>query len=744
METHIGARRAPGRSFIAPFALILCTVLSAASARSEEQGAISGKVTSSTGDAAPDARVTLVELRRRTSTDPQGAFRFDRVPVGTYLLEVVSPRFGSAVVTAPVAAGQTVEIAVRLDLTVHHEDIVVSASPYARGASSVAVPVTVVDGVDLQAAIQPTLGETLAREPGVSATSFSPGVSRPVIRGQGGDRIRVLEDGIGVGDASNVSEDHAVAFDPMSAERIEVVRGPATLLYGSNATGGIVNVLDGRIPTEPAEHPIAGSFEARYGSNADEGAGLLSLDGGAGPFGWHLDGLKRSTDDFESPDGVLTNSDLETEQGTAGASWVGKTGYAGASWGRFETNYGIPNPDEPVRIDMQQDRVDLKGEYTSPFGIFSGLKVRAGRVDYEHSEIEDTGEVGATFFNDAWEGRIELAHRQVGRFRGAFGAQYYSRDFEVEGEEAFVPPTTTRNSAIFAFEEITAGAVTFEVGARFESQDNTADDLSAPDRSFNGVSGSGGLVWRVPHDCSLAFTLSRSERLPSAEELYANGPHLATFEFQVGDPNLSTETGLTYDLSFRRSKGAITGSVGLFFIDYNGYIFLSPTGNQIDIDPPNGEFVPEFVYTQVDSAFRGAEAHVDIDLYHADPRHVTLEVGADTVRAEDNVSGEPLPRITPTRYSLGVRYRGPMLWALVEGRRTEDQTRTAPLETPTEGYTWLNAALGWRLLAAGLVHDFILRGTNLTDELARNHVSPLKDIVPLPGRDVSLSYRLTF
>jgi iron complex outermembrane receptor protein len=253
----------------------------------------------------------------------------------------------------------------------------------------------------------------------------------------------------------------------------------------------------------------------------------------------------------------------------------------------------------------------------------------------------------------------------------------------------------------------------------------------------------------MPKDYALALTVSHSERLPTAEELYANGPHLATFEFQIGDPNLISETGLTYDLSFRRTAGAVTGSLSLFRTDYRDFIFLSPSGtcaltDGTPVPCTDPAAVPVFNYIQTDADFHGAEAHLDIDLYHQDPRHLTLEIGGDTVQAEEHVSNDPLPRITPDRYSLGVHYRGPRLWGLVEGRRTRDQTRIAPLETPTDGYTFLNLTVGWRLLAGGLVHDFILRGTNLTDELARNHISPLKDIVPLPGRDVGLSYRLTF
>jgi len=755
MESHsVGARRARVRFAFAVSSVLLSLALGhpflIPATAAEGTGSIHGKVHESGGGPAPGAKVTIVELRRSAQADAQGAFAFEDVPAGTWLLEIVSPKFGSAVVTAPVTAGQTASLEVRLDLTVHHEDIVVSAGPLVASASSVAAPVTVLDGPELQAQIQPTLGETLAREPGVSATSFSPGVSRPVIRGQGGDRIRVLEDGIGAGDASNVSEDHAVAYDPLLSDRIEVVRGPATLLYGSNATGGVVNVFDGRVPSEANPEAIAGSFEARYGSNAGEGDGVLNLDGGVKQFGWHLDALKRSTGDFSSGDGRMVNSDIDSKQGNAGASWTGDKGYIGASWGRFETNYGIPDPDEPVRIDMHQDRIDLRGEYTQPVGFLSGIKVRAGKTNYEHAEIESTGEVGATFFNHAWEGRVEFTHKQVGRFRGAFGVQYYSRDFEVVGDEAFVPPTLTRNGAVFGFEQIAAGKnLTFELGARYENQNNTADSPVDPDRSFNGVSGSGAVVYRMPRDYALAFTVSHSERLPTAEELYANGPHLATFEFQIGDPNLSSETGLSYDLTFRRTAGRVSGSLSLFKTDYSDFVFLAPSGLCALVDGTpvpctDPDAIPVFNYLQTDADFHGAEAHVDIDLFHKDPQHVTLEIGGDTVRADEHSTDSPLPRITPDRYSLGVRYSGPKIWGLIEGRRTQDQTRIAPNETPTDGYTFVNLAVGYRIVSGGLVHDIVLRGTNLTDELARNHISPLKDIVPLAGRDVGVSYRLTF
>jgi iron complex outermembrane receptor protein len=710
-------------------------------AAAEGTGVIEGVVTVPTGEPLAGAEAVLIDLNRRTKTDATGTFRFEDVPPGRYLIEVVSRTAGSSITQVEVIAGQTARATMTIDLTVHHEDVVVSATPYGREASSLARPVAVIDGVDLQGEIQPTLGETLARESGVSSTSYSPGASRPVIRGQGGDRIRILEEGIGVGDASNVSEDHAVAFDPLGAERIEIVRGPATLLYGSNAVGGLVNVIDSRIPDHVPDTPVEGIAEVRYGSNAEDGAAALALTGGGKRFAWHADALARDSGDAETPEGTLVNSDIDSAHGTLGASWVAEKGYAGVSFGSFNTEYGIPNPAEPVRIDMMQDRWDFKGAYTEPLGIFRGIKVRFGTTDYEHAEVEDTGEVGNRFFNKAWEGRVELNHKQAGRFTGAFGMQISERDFEAVGEEAFVPPTLTQNRALFAVEEIAAGDVTFDLGLRYEDQDNEASDPLLPQRSFNGLSASAGAVWNLPHACSLAFTAASSSRLPSAEELYANGPHLATFQFQVGDPTLDKETGLGFDLAFRRGEGKVTGEVSLFTHDFDKYIFLSPTGNFVDVD---GELLPEFMYVQTDASFRGAEARIDFELMHLEPHHLELELSGDMVRAEEDASGQPLPFIPPYRAAVGLHYRGQRLWGYVEGRWTDGQDRVAAFETPTEGYTWLNASLGWRVVGAGAVHDFILRGLNLTDRLSRNHISALKDIVPLPGRDLSLSYRITF
>jgi iron complex outermembrane receptor protein len=708
----------------------------------EAPGSIRGTVKNNLGALVPGAQVSLVELRLRARTDAEGKFHFDSVAPGTYLLQVTSPEFGSALVQVAVSAGAESPADIALELSVHREDLVVSTSPYSRSAYEVSQPVAVLDGPDLQAASQPTLGETLSAEPGVTATSYAPGASRPVLRGLGGDRIRVLDDGLGVGDASNVSEDHAVAATPLGAERIEIVRGAATLLYGSNAVGGVVNVLDGRIPDHVPERAIEGAVEARYGTAADDRAGALALDGGVGAFAWHAEGQAEKTDDVETPIGTLANSASETTSGSAGISAVGSRGFLGVSYTRLDTTYGIPT-DEGIQIDMGQDRYDLTGELTIPSGFLRSVRARIGHSDYEHAEIEPGGEIGTRFQNDSWEGRVELPHRQAGPFKGAFGIQALTRDFVAIGEEAFVPPTKTDSQALFVFEEIGSGKVSFEAGARYEVQASkaTANELfldPGPDRDFSGLSGSGAVVFKPVPDITVSLTASHATRMPTPEELYANGPHLATFQFVVGDPDLDEETSDGIDLSFRKRSGRVAAEIELFANRYDGFIFLSPTGDFDD------EGLPVFQYEQADASFQGGEAHVDIELFHREPHHVQLELGADLVRGELSEADEPLPRIPPVRASLGIRYQGARFWGLVEGRWTDEQDRVAPFETTTDGYTMLNAVLGYRLVAGRSVHDIVLRGKNLTDELARNHVSPLKDEVPLPGRDAMLSYRLTF
>ena len=721
-------------------AFIALLLLHATVTLAQTSGSVRGVVTTNTSQPASSVEVQLVDLHRTTTTDSQGNYSFTNVPAGRHLLQATHPRYGSSTNAISVSGDTTVNV--MLDLAIHREEIVVSATGDPRAASELTQAVESVSGQELQARQQPTLGETLAQQPGVSSTGFVPGASRPIIRGFGGDRIRVLEDGVGVGDASNVSQDHNVSIDPVNAESIEIVRGPSTLLYGSNAVGGVVNVLDNRVPmTQPGE-ALSGTVDLRGSSNASEKNGHLSLTGGQGMFAWQGSVNKRTTDDYETPIGTLFNSDIDSKSASVGGSLVGSRGFAGISYSSYDTDYGISEagpdvePDDIVRIDMRNRRWDVKSELTMDNSALSRLRFRLGRTNYRHSEVVN-GDPEATFFNKSTEARLEATHRDLGPLHGAFGVQLSNRDFRVDSEEGLLPPTETKNRAVFLFEEAGQGQWRFQFGGRYEKQDVgvTAEDL--PNRSFSGLSGSGGLLFVPNGDFTIALSLSHSSRLPVAEELYFNGPHEATFQFQIGDPNLKKESGNGVDLAFRKRTGIVTGEISLFTQRFDGYIFENPTGDVED------DF-PVFVFTQRDATFRGAEGHADIELLHRDPNHLVLELMADYVRATLAGGGAALPFIPPTRYGAALRYQGSALYAFGEVRRASSQTRVAEFETTTPGYTLVNAAVGYRFIVASTVHDLMLRGSNLTDELAYNHSNPLKDVVPLPGRDYTLSYRLTF
>jgi iron complex outermembrane receptor protein len=720
-------------------------------------GTVLGDVLVPAGEAAAGLTVTLVELRRSVTVEDDGGFRFDDVPAGLYLVLVESPTAGTGVERVEVAAGETARVTLALEVSLVRDELVVTATAEPRRQLEVVQPTNVLTGENLELRRAGTLGETLDEQPGVSATGFGPGASRPVIRGSGGDRIRVLEDGLGAADVSSSSPDHAVSIDPLTAERVEVVRGPATLLYGSSAVGGVVNVFDGRIPDSLPEETFSGSAQILGGSAADERSGSLHLDGRVGSFAWHANGSSRETDDVEIPvgSGVLDNSATETASGSFGASWVGDGAFLGVSVSGFDTLYGVPGhghegeehegdehdgeeeEEGDVRIDLEQRRFDLRGEVIRPFGPFQGGKLRAGFSDYEHVELEGS-EVGTRFASESIEGRLELVQRRIGRVSGSVGLQVGTSDFVAVGDEAFVPPSTTDTLAVFAFEELAAtDDLRLQAGARFETQEIDPDGPGLESRSFDAVSGSLGGIFDVAPGYALAASVARTERIPTANELYADGPHAATRAFEIGNPDFGLETSLGLDVSLRKTEGPVTGSLTLFANRYDDYIYESFTGEEEDeLD------VVRFL--QQDAEFRGAELAVLSDLYRGGDSHVALELSGDLVRAELEETGEPLPRIPPLRLGARVNFHRDHLRGFGELRWADTQDRIGANETPTDGYQLVNAAVSYRFLFPRLVLDLTLKGRNLTDEEARQHTSFLKDEVPLAGRDLSLGVRVFF
>lgn len=676
----------------------------------------------------------------------------------------------STLAVATFASAQTVLPAAGAeDDHLHLDNMVVTASPLARAADEISAPTSVLAGDALVRRQQNTLGETLAGLPGVDATYFGPGASRPIIRGLGGDRIRVLTGGVGTLDASVVSPDHAVSLDPLLIERVEVVRGPAALLYGGGAIGGVVNVIDGRIPETLPAGPVTGRFEMRGDTAADERTGAAVLTGAAGKFAWRLDGFRRETKDLEIPGyaetdelladhdeaeegpaafGTLPNTATETSGGAFGLSYINGKGHLGFSHSGFDSLYGVPghehHPEEggeeehgDVRIDLRQRRWDVHGEWLAPVGLLRAAKFQLGVADYQHTELEGD-EIGTRFTNDAHEGRLELLHEKIGDVEGALGWQFARSDFAAAGDEAFMPPSVTRNQAVFVYEELVRGDWTAQFGARVERQKitpATASGLAA--RSHTGETFTAGLIWRVGEGGNFAFSASANERAPNAQELYADGPHAGTGAYELGDPTLGTEKSRGLDFSYRHRRGAVTGEVSVFLNRFDGYIYEAATGAEED-------GLPVFAFVQRDATLHGAEAEVIFHLHEAKETVADVRVFADSVRATNTTDDTPLPRTTPVRVGLGFDWQHGPWSASAEWRHVMKQDRLAPNETVSPAYDLVSVGAVWRFDAGRTHAELFVRGNNLLDETARVHASFLKDLAPLPGRNFTAGVRLSF
>jgi iron complex outermembrane receptor protein len=644
-----------------------------------------------------------------------------------------------------------------------YDEIVITASPHPRRRFDVIQGTAVISHEDLDRALQATLGETLAELPGVSSSYFGPGASRPVIRGFEGPRVRVLQNGMGTLDASVTSPDHALAIDPLQAVRVEIIRGAGTLLYGSAAVGGVVNVDDGRIPTRLPDNHVEGDVRALYGTAAEDKSAGAGFTAALGPTALRAAGFFRSANDLSipgfpvssefaalnpgtdrGPEGSVPNSDMESKGGTLGGSWIFDDGVLGAAYGVVDSNYGVAStPDELVRIALDQRRVDVLGEWNREFAVFDNARAQLAYASYEHDEIE-SGEAGTRFDNEAWEGRLELVQKEWKSLHGAAGFQFSSRDFAAAGEEVFIPPNETLMWGLFAVEEIHLDPFILEAGLRYEHQESRARALGV-DRSFDAVSFSAGAGWSPREDILFGLSVSRTERPPSAEELFSNGPHLATRGFDVGDPTLDEEKGLTLEATARRREGRITGGINVFYTHFDDFIFLESIGfaDEDGMLDPDGELIRrEYRHSSAD--FYGGEFQLAAEAIRRDPFTGVVNFALDYVHAEEKSNDEPLPRIPPLRFKAGIEGRSDYLDGRVEVWWVSEQDRIARFELPTDGYYLLNASLTLHPFADEHDVTLLVQGRNLTDQEARNHVSFVKDFVPLAGRDVRLALRVGF
>ena len=644
--------------------------------------------------------------------------------------------------------------------------------------------VAVVQGEALTQALRPSIGETLQHEPGVSATSFGPSASRPVLRGLQGERVRVLTDGIGSIDVSNTSADHAVVVNPLLAERIEVLRGPQSLLYGSSAIGGVVNVIDKRIPRSVPEEPIHVDALAGYGTAADERSVSGAVDvpiaknwvvhadgsylktGNMRIGGYALTSALReealATDAAGGSDdeidfaanaavkGKLPNSQAKTWTAGAGIAYIGDGGSFGVSYSHYDSLYGVPiryatqvgEEQEGPRLSLAQDRLDARAEINADTSVIEKITLRLGYADYSHFELGEDGSIGTAFYNKGMEGRLEFGQTKHGAWQGVTGMQLFTRDFNVVGDEAFLPKNSTTQLGLFTLQQLDYGALKLEAGARYEHSDLSAqpgedqDQFFSGSRSFDTFSGSLGASYGLTDSWRFGVNLSRTERAPAAEELFANGPHAGTEAYEVGNPDFKLEKSWGVEAILRGAGNNYTFEASAYHTWFSDFIYDDLTGEEED-------GLPVYQFAQADARFYGFEAQGSLTLAEIGSTRIVADALGDYVHATI-VGVGAAPRIPPLRVLGGLAVQTTKFDVRGEVEHAWAQNRTSEYETRTPAYTLVNAEVNIRPWGETRPLSFALSANNIFDVVARRAASYLKDYAPLSGRDLRVTAKVSF
>jgi iron complex outermembrane receptor protein len=751
--------------FIGACIVVCVSVLSFGPPIAAQAGVVlSGRLLNSySGEAIPGATVQIEELRRQTTSGPDGAFSFDGVPPGTYHLSVRSPGYSSRRTEVTVSAVPGNPIDLRVDPELHFEEVV-SVAADARSQFETYQPTSVLSGQELAKQLEMSLGATLENQAGLASRSFGPAPARPVIRGLDGDRVLILQDGQRMGDLSSQSGDHGVTTNPAAARRIEVVRGPATLLYGANAIGGLVNVITEDIPTRSVEG-ATGTFSFDLGSAAGEAAGAADVQAGNGTVALHLGGGGRRSGNVGTPEGEVVNSQSRGGFGNLGLSWTGAKGYFGGSYGYDDTKYGIPVVEGGIlQLTPRRHAFSIRGGAQDLSGAIDSVRGTLSVRRYKHDELEGD-EVGTAFRNDTTELEVMGSHRAVGRLKGSFGAWALDRAFDAQGAEALSPAVDQRGLAAFAYEELTWPHVTVQFGGRIDRA--TFEPAGEPMREYTNGSGSFGLLLRpaaADDRLTIAASLARAARNPALEELFFFGLHHGNFAIELGNPDLESEQALGVDLSLRWRSGRASGEVTYFRNDVTNFIFRRelthdefeareedfaarfPNRELVGHEEHEGEDAGEeedlaFVdFTGADAVLQGVEAHADLQL----TARLYAELGADLVRGTLQTTGVPLPRMPPFRVRGGLRYQYNALQLGGEVLGTGAQNRVSGAETQTDGFALLKAYASYSFGRGRTTNTITARVDNVADQLYRNHLSLIKNLVPEMGRNFKLLYNVRF
>ena len=782
------------------------------SANAQDWGRIEGTVYVTEGIMATDATVSLVGSNYVQQVDESGRFVFEEVPSGSVLLRVTSPRWGRNSTAVTVVAGETTEANIQVLRDVHLEEIVVSTSPVALARSELVNPIGVLTGRDLIESSALSLGESLKEMPGISSSYFGPAISRPIIGGVGGSRVKILQQGVDTGDLSDQGADHAVSIDAFDAGRIEIIRGPSALLYGSNATGGIVNIIDGRVPNERPAGFVEGSLMGRIGSVADERSGGGNISGAFGNIVWRARALVRESGDISTPEFMpeeehdehdeehhededhededheeedheeeehveelltsIDNSGSSLTRGSFGLSWVGRRGYFGGAVTVHNNDYGVPGHAhgeheeehdedhedededhededhedeegvEEVTSELTSRTYDLEGAYRFSNEVVRGIRFRAALTDYENAELEHIEEGDEEGFStilgkDQMEGRLEVDHVLASNMVGVAGVQVVNSELTIEGSEAFLPNALSTGISVFALERVNLDALRFEFSGRMQWQSHDPRESGMTERSFSALSLSGGVNYERSEDVRFSLSWARAAKMPDVTELYAQGLHTAIRAVEIGNENLEVETTNGLTIASHIQTDPLTATISAYTNSANNFIYLAPTERE-------EEGNPVYQMNQAEARISGVEVDTRFELLHGPTSHLVLRLWGDYVRGRLVDSEEDLPRMPPLRVGVGLRYDVGNFGVDLSVKHVADQENVFPGEEETHGYTMVNGTARYRRVIGSTVQILSIQGINLTDVLAREHTSFVKGLVPLPGRDIRLSYTFVF
>jgi iron complex outermembrane receptor protein len=696
----------------------------------------------------PGVTVTVEERGTVAVTDENGTFAVAAPVTGVVHVRATAPGFVPVRVEVAVTAdNRPLELVMQDDL---HYAEAVTVGPAPRDPFESYQPTSVLSGQELDLKTEGSLGALLKNEPGVSERSLGPGPSRPVIRGQDGDRVLVLQNSQRTGDLSSQSGDHGVTINPAAATQVEVVRGPATLLYGANAIGGLVNVISNQIPTTPVTRTM-GNTQVDLASNAGQASVAGDMTVGNGRWAMNLGASARRAGDYDTPEGPVDNTQSRGAFGNVGVSRTSQDTYLGAGVQLDDTKYGVPVIEGgEISLTPRRQVYGLRGEARNVSGAFTSLRGSLAYHRYRHDELEGD-EVGTTFRNDLVDVDARATHRAIGRITGTVGASGYLRTFESVGEEALSPRVDQNVFSAFSYQEAAWSHVTLQFGGRFDRASYSPDGGLRP-REFNNVSFSVGSLYRPTDQSTLAVSFARAARNPALEELYFNGLHAGNFSYEIGNDDLDSEVAYGLDVSYRVRLKRLSAEVTYFNNTIDNYIFRSPVSEEefeerfggFDEDHDghghSTEELPIIEFLARDARLQGVEAHADVEVTPG----LHLELGVDSVRGSLRDTSEALPRVPPVRFIGGLQYHRDALQVGAQVVSALEQDRIYGTETPTAGYTTLRLFGAWSVPTGRLLHTFSARFDNVTNELYRNHLSLVKDVVPEMGRNARVVWSVRF